>query len=272
LRICRGAASTECDTHQRIAWRPVVVDVNTSAEAQHTPCLLQRQARLVQLSYQGLVTDEVLAPEQQRLEVESPSPAPTSCSRTSGHRHSDTLDGVLEKTSSPQATYIASTPLERRLLNHALFEAHPGERARPGPGTTLTPIYAALAAWQPDLGTPHTPHDPPEPSTQRPRPRFQGQGSYVKPQWKRRDEDVTVELGSKLCGRPLLSYARVRVPRSADAGTTSEPGHAPRAPHGAGSSRSPTAGAGGCQAASRDTDGPSPSAGTIVTLIPSWWA
>lgn len=78
-------------------------------------------------------------------------------------------------------SYIASTPLERRLLNQALFKRILVGEEGQVLGATLTPIYAALAAWEPDLGTPYTPATHRSPQRKNPNPDFQGQGSYVEP-------------------------------------------------------------------------------------------
>jgi hypothetical protein len=62
------------------------------------------------------------------------------------------LDGALAKTRTPHATYLASTPLERRLLNQTF-----SKRVLVGDdgaiqSAELTPIYAALTTWEPALG------------------------------------------------------------------------------------------------------------------------
>jgi hypothetical protein len=55
------------------------------------------------------------------------------------------------KTRTPHATYLASTPLERRLLNQTFFKrilvGDDGEIQ----SAELTPIYAALTTWEPAL-------------------------------------------------------------------------------------------------------------------------
>jgi site-specific DNA recombinase len=162
--------------------RAVIVQKDIERQQRSIKKLEENQARLVQLSYQGLVSDEVLASEQHRLEAEKlQAQRLLHAAELQATDIATALDGVLEKTSSPQATYIASTPLERRLLNQALFKRILVGEEGQVLGATLTPIYAALAAWEPDLGTPHTPPAHQGPQRKNPDPDFQGQGSYVKP-------------------------------------------------------------------------------------------
>jgi hypothetical protein len=91
------------------------------------------------------------------------------------------LDGALAKTRTPHASYLASTPLERRLLNQTFFK-----RILVGEGgeiqsAELRPIYAALTTWEPALGQIQA-----RPATKgaegsrnaNPDPDFQGQGSH----------------------------------------------------------------------------------------------
>ena len=63
-----------------------------------------------------------------------------------------TQPGAVAKTRTPHATYLASTPLERRLLNQTFFKrilvGDDGEIQ----SAELTPVYAALATWEPALG------------------------------------------------------------------------------------------------------------------------
>lgn len=114
-----------------------------------------KQEKLVQLYYKDLVSEDVFAIEQDKLKDE----------RRTAQRLQDTaatqlediqeaLDLALSRVSKPYEVYTEGTELERRILNRAIFE-----RIEVGPdaeitGTTLTPVYAALSAWQPSLGQP----------------------------------------------------------------------------------------------------------------------
>jgi hypothetical protein len=107
----------------------------------------------VQLSYRGLVTDEVLATEQQRLEAEK---LQARRLLDAAERHArdieSALDGALAKTRTPHATYLVSTPLERRLLNQTFFKRILIGEEGGVESAELTPIYAALTTWEPSLG------------------------------------------------------------------------------------------------------------------------
>ena len=116
-----------------------------------------KQEKLVQLYYDDRVTTDVFDREQDKLKEE----------RRAAKRLQDTavaelediqqaLDLALSRVSNPHEVYRDGTELERRILNRAIFE-----RIEVGPdgeitGTTLTPVYAALSAWQPGLGHPAT--------------------------------------------------------------------------------------------------------------------
>jgi site-specific DNA recombinase len=151
------------------------------------------QARLVQMSYDGLVSDEVLASEQQRLEVERlQAQRLLDATAIQAQDVESALDGALAKTSTPQATYLASTPFERRLLNQAFFTRILVGEDSEITGTTLTPVYTALAIWEPQLGKPKAleAHYAPVPASQEdqrtnPDPVFRGQSSYVEPMVER---------------------------------------------------------------------------------------
>jgi site-specific DNA recombinase len=148
--------------------------------------LTDNQARLVQLSYQGLVSDEVLATEQQRLEAERQQASRLLEAAELHARDIEShLDGALAKTKTPHDTYLASTPLERRLLNQTFFtRILVGEEGRIE-SAELTPVYGALAAWEPSLGKPRHLKAVPHPAeaakgrrSANPDPVSRGQGSH----------------------------------------------------------------------------------------------
>jgi hypothetical protein len=134
------------------------------------------------MSYEGLVSNEVLAIEQQRLEAEKPQ-AQRLLEAAALHASDieTALDGALAKTQTPHATYIASTPLERRLLNQTFFKRILVGEDSTIEGTELTTVYAALATWEPSLGKPRHLTALPSPTKankKNPDPVFQGQGSH----------------------------------------------------------------------------------------------
>jgi hypothetical protein len=166
--------------------RTVIVQKDIERHQRKIQKLTDNQARLVQLSYEGLVTSEVLATEQQRLEAEKLQVQRLlDAAELHARDIENALDGALAKTRTPHATYLASTPLERRLLNQTFFkrilvgddgEIHSAE---------LTPIYAALTTWEPALGQIHA-RKTAHPATKgrrgtrnaNPDPDFRGQGSH----------------------------------------------------------------------------------------------
>ena len=133
--------------------RTVIVQKDIERHKRKIQKLTDNQARLVQLSYEGLVTSEVLATEQQRLEAEKLQVQRLlDAAELHARDIESALDGALAKTRTPHATYLASTPLERRLLNQTFFKrilvGDDGEIQ----SAELTPVYAALATWEPALG------------------------------------------------------------------------------------------------------------------------
>jgi site-specific DNA recombinase len=114
-----------------------------------------KQEKLVQLYYKDLVTEDVFAAEQDKLKAERR--AAQRLQSTAIAELDDVqqaLDLALSRVTNPYQVYTEGTELERRLMNRAIFE-----HIEIGPdaeitGTTLTPIYAALSAWQPGLGQP----------------------------------------------------------------------------------------------------------------------
>jgi hypothetical protein len=116
------------------------------------------QARLVQLAIRGLAKDEVLAREQQRLEDEQRAHQLLEAAKLHTEDIDQRLDDALAKTETPHASYMASPPLERRLLNQAFLKriliGEDGEVL----GTTLTPGLRSVERMAPASG-PITPQE-----------------------------------------------------------------------------------------------------------------
>jgi site-specific DNA recombinase len=127
------------------------------------------EVQLVRLSYDGIVYSEVLSREQQRLEGEKlQANRLLDAAELHARDIESHLDGALAKTRTPYATYLASSPLERRLLNQTFFKRIlVGEEGKIE-DVELTPVYAALAAWEPDLGRPAPTKPRPTKTAQRP--------------------------------------------------------------------------------------------------------
>lgn len=164
--------------------RAAVVQRDIERHRRTIKTLEKNQARLVQLSYQGLVSDEVLATEQQRLEAEKQQ-ADRLLETAELHARDieSALDGALAKTKTPHAAYQASTALERRLLNQTFFTRIMVGEEGTIDSTELTPVYAALSAWEPRLGKPRrhlkaVPSPAKGPRSANPDPVSRGQGSH----------------------------------------------------------------------------------------------
>ena len=90
------------------------------------------------------------------------------------------LDGALAKTKTPHATYLASTPLERLLLNQTFFLSILIGDEGTVEDSQLTPVYAALSGWQRGFGRPRHLTAVPTPKESKkanPDPVYRGQGS-----------------------------------------------------------------------------------------------
>jgi site-specific DNA recombinase len=169
--------------------------------------LEDNQLNLVQLSYKRLVSDEVLAREQDRLESEQQqAKALLDKAQLQAEDIDASLEDALAKTSTPYATYKASGPFERRLLNQTFFKRILIGEDSEVLGASLTPVYAALAAWHAPLGQPTGQEKPwkcPTPATQEaestnPDPISRGRGLHF---------DQMVELGGL---EPPTSWVRSR--------------------------------------------------------------
>jgi site-specific DNA recombinase len=164
--------------------RTAIVAKDIERHKRKIKTLEENQARLVQLSYQGLVSDEVLATEQRRLEAEKQQAGRLlETAELHARDIESALDGALAKTKTPHATYQASTPLERRLLNQTFFTRILVGEEGTIDSTELTPVYAALSAWEPRLGKPRrhlkaVPSPAKGPRSANPDPVSRGQGSH----------------------------------------------------------------------------------------------
>ncbi|MGA2452729.1 MAG: recombinase family protein [Solirubrobacteraceae bacterium] len=120
-----------------------------------------KQEKLVQLYYDDLVTLDVFEREQDKLKAERQ--AADRLENNANVQLEDiqaALELALSRVDRPQEVYSEGTEMERRVMNRAIFA-----RIEIGPdaditATTLTPVYQALAAWQPKLGSPRRPAVP----------------------------------------------------------------------------------------------------------------
>jgi site-specific DNA recombinase len=144
-------ADVETDGAERAA----VVNRDVETHERRLRDLEGQQLHLIELSYKGLVSDGVLRRKQRELDSEK---APVAALLAEAHEHALDVEAellaVLDRTRTPYTTYAAGKPLERRILNQAFFQAIYIGQDSEVVGTTLTPTYAAVAAWSPDLGRP----------------------------------------------------------------------------------------------------------------------
>jgi site-specific DNA recombinase len=114
-----------------------------------------KQEKLVQLYYRDLVSEDVFTAEQDKLKAERRAAKRLQAVASAQlDDANEALEIALGRLDNISQVYRDGTPLERRILNQAIFE-----RIDIGPdgqttGTTLTPIYEAISAWQPGLGQP----------------------------------------------------------------------------------------------------------------------
>lgn len=102
--------------------RTAVVARDVERHERRLKSLTDNQARLVQMSYRGLVSDELLAQEQQRLDTEKQQASTLlEQARLQETDIAETLKVALGRTTGAYEKYSASSPLERRLLNQTFF-------------------------------------------------------------------------------------------------------------------------------------------------------
>lgn len=91
--------------------------------ARRLEALKQEQQHLLQLSFKGLVDDDVLSVEQARIKTERANVAKWSKTTNLGTQEIESaLEEALELLSDPATAYRLATPTVRRMLNQALFE------------------------------------------------------------------------------------------------------------------------------------------------------
>lgn len=114
-----------------------------------------KQEKLVQLFYKDLVTEDVFAAQQDKLKSERRA---AKRLQTTATAQLDDIQGALDlalsRVEKPYEVYRDGTELERRIMNRAIFQRIEIGTDGEITGTTLTPVYDALSAWQPCLGRP----------------------------------------------------------------------------------------------------------------------
>jgi hypothetical protein len=116
-----------------------------------------KQEKLVQLFYDDLVDRKVFEREQIKLKAEAKAAERLRrVAIVQSENAEQALDEALERLSDIERIYREGTPIERRILNRAIFKrieiGEDGEITE----AALTPTYEALSAWRPTLGKPTT--------------------------------------------------------------------------------------------------------------------
>jgi site-specific DNA recombinase len=143
------------ELRRELAERTALIEQEAERHERALAQIEAKQEKLVQLYYQDLVSEKVFAAEQEKLNDERR--AARKLRKAAKAQIGDVqaaLDLALSRVDRPYEAYREATPLERRVMNRAVFE-----RIEIGPegeitGTVLTPTYEALSAWQPGLGRP----------------------------------------------------------------------------------------------------------------------
>jgi site-specific DNA recombinase len=187
LRIPRDVQDTiRADLARDLDERITVVRKEAARHERKLRELEANQTKLVQMAYQGLVSDSVLASEQARLEAEQQT---VRSLLTHSELHHDTIQEALREAlrrlKRPHQHYLTASDIERRLANRAIFERilidHDGEIS----GVEFTEVFEALTAWYP-IGQPTAPKTrrrdkscPPDPKTENPGPLSENRGSKL---------------------------------------------------------------------------------------------
>lgn len=157
--------------------RTAIIERDIERHTRRIKSIEANQARLVQMAYKGLVSDEVLAAEQQRLDQEKANAREMQATAEAQALDVEgTLAEALERTRTPHETYQASGHLERRLLNQTFFTQILVDDDCEIVGTEMTPVYQALRPWEPAFGRP-----PRSPESANPGPSSNGRGSNYEP-------------------------------------------------------------------------------------------
>jgi len=155
------------ELREEIADRAGLVERQAERHERTLKQIEAKQEKLVQLYYDDLVTIEVFEREQTKLKAEAKAAERLRrIAVVQSEQAEAALDEALQRLKNIAQVYRDGTPIERRILNRAIFQrieiGEDGEIT----GTALTPTYQALAAWNPNLGKP-TRHHAQEPSNLR---------------------------------------------------------------------------------------------------------
>lgn len=133
--------------------KALVAERESARHARRLRELTAQQQKLVQLAYRELVSDEVLKAEQNRIEAERAEAKRWATAAVQEVEDvMQALDDALSLIDAGTLPYASGSPLERRLLNQALFEVLLVENADSVEGTP-TAFYAQLVPLAKELAT-----------------------------------------------------------------------------------------------------------------------
>jgi DNA invertase Pin-like site-specific DNA recombinase len=155
MRVSESVAATiRHEVREELDERRQLIEREASRHVRRIKQIEANQAKLVQLYYKDLVSEDVLEQEQTRLrEEKAAADRLLRVATLEAEEVEGALDEALRRVDKPGRAYRDGTPLERRVMNGSFFE-----RIEVGPAPTiteveLTPITEALRAWEPSLGT-----------------------------------------------------------------------------------------------------------------------
>ncbi len=156
LRIERTTQEViRAELRQDLAERAALVAKEAERHERAIKRIEAKQEKLLSLYYRELVSEELFENEQTRLREERRAAEQLrKASEASTEDLARALDRALSRVDDPHQAYLNATPLERRVMNKAIFlRIEIGEDSEII-GATPAPVYDALRAWAPDLGGP----------------------------------------------------------------------------------------------------------------------
>lgn len=154
-RSSSGFARIRAELRDELADRAGLVERQAEAHERTLKKIAAKQEKLVQLFYDDLVDRKVFEREQIKLKAEAKAAERLRrVAIVQSENAEQALDEALERLSDIERIYREGTPIERRILNRAIFKrieiGEDGEITK----ASLTPTYEALSAWKPTLGKP----------------------------------------------------------------------------------------------------------------------
>jgi hypothetical protein len=147
------AAAIRRDVTDELAERQAVIHKEEAKHRRRIERIEANQAKLVQLYYRDLVSDDVLEREQSRLKEEKAAAQRLlDVARIEAEEVEGALDETLARATQPEVAYASGNDLERRVIASSFFERIEIGPDGDIPDPALTAEYDALRAWCPRLG------------------------------------------------------------------------------------------------------------------------